>query len=375
MYEVNRLALWQMGQELGFDAIGATTADPFPELVPRLAAYAARGRTGFEWEDIAERIDPKRWLPEARSLIAVALAYLTPAGRRLARRHPAKGLHGRLTVYAYGEDYHQVLARRLHLLHRALEAYLGRPVKARIAVDTAPLVDRAVAERSGIGWIGKNCMFYTDKHGSYVFLGTLLTDVEVEPGSPQPDRCGTCDLCLRACPTGALLAPGVIDAKRCLSYITQMKGIIPPEFRVALGRRVWGCDTCQWACPHNAAAAAAVHPEFLPQGELAYPDLIAILSWSNREFLRRYGRTAAAWRGLATWKRNALIALGNCRDPRAVPHVVPFLSHPRPELRASAAWALWRIGDPAGTAAVRAAYVREEDPAVKAEMAWAVEEG
>lgn len=372
MMELTWEALQQLGQEIGVDAIGATTAAPFPELEPRLVDYAKRGRTGFEHEDVAVRVDPKQWLPEAKSVIAVAMAYLTPEGKKTARLNPSGGLFGSVSVYSYGEDYHTVMFQRLQALHQLLEERLGRSIKARVAVDTSPLVDRRVAERAGIGWVGKNCMLYTPTHGSFVFLGALLVDVDIEPASTeQPWRCEGCRRCLDACPTGALIAPGVMEATRCLSYVTQMKGIIPLEFRVALGRRVWGCDTCQWACPENKEVQLSQHAEYLPSGELSYPDLIDILNLSQREFQRRYKASAAAWRGLRTWQRNALIALGNLKNSAAVAYIVPFLQHDRRELRASAAWALQRIGDPIGREAVREAYAMEADPEVRSDMQWA----
>lgn len=374
MSELSLMELQELASGLGFDAVGVTTAAPFPELVGRLRAYQERGRTGFEHEHIPSRINPKAWLPEARSIISVAMAYLTSAGRQTARRHPVGQLAGSVSVYAYGQDYHTVMAKRLRTLQIRIEQRLGRTIQARIAIDTSPLVDRRVAERAGIGWLGKNCMLYTPKHGSFVFLGALLVDVEIE-SSPeeQPSRCGECTRCLQACPTGALIAPGVIDATRCLSYVTQMKGMIPLEFRAALGKRVWGCDTCQWACPENTSIEPAEHEEYLPMGELSYPALLEILELSNREFQRRYGASAAAWRGLRTWQRNALIALGNTKNTAAIPHIIPFLRHSRWELRASAAWALNRFASDEAAAAVRAAVEQETDSNVMNEMQWAVE--
>ncbi|WP_026974218.1 tRNA epoxyqueuosine(34) reductase QueG [Alicyclobacillus contaminans] len=380
MTDLSLEQLRRLGREAGLDVIGATTADPFPELADRLHSYAERGRTGYEHAVVEDRIHPERWMPGVKSLIAAAMPYLTEAGKELAKRHPAGGGHGVVTVYSYGEDYHRVLQRRLEALAASIEAEIGRPFARKVSVDTSPLVDRRVAERAGIGWVAKNCMFYTEKYGSFVFIGILGVDLEVETNDLQANDkfaagCGDCDLCLRACPTGALVAPGVIDATRCLSYITQMKGIIPREYRKALGRRVWGCDTCQWACPINRDASASPHVEYLPQGELEHPDLLAILELTNRQFLRLYGHTAAAWRGLRTWQRNALIALGNSRRQDAIPHIVPFLSHPRPELRASAAWALEQLGGEAARAAVAQAYEREADEQVRADMAWAIGKG
>ncbi|MCL6637836.1 MAG: tRNA epoxyqueuosine(34) reductase QueG [Alicyclobacillus sp.] len=378
-YEISLAELRMLAAEAGLDAVGATTPDPFPEMMPRLQAYAQRGRTGFEWEDPAVRIDPKAWLPEAESVVAAAIAYLTREGKALARSHPggsraAAGSYGVMSVYTYGQDYHQVLAERLQVLAEKLQERLGRPLRWRVAVDTSPLVDRRVAERAGLGWVGKNCMFFTPQHGSFVFLGALLIDARIEVATAeQPARCGHCQRCLEACPTGALLAPGVLDARRCLSYVTQMKGMVPLELRRSMGRRIWGCDVCQWACPENQQVQAAEHEVFQPWGrEWAYPDLLELLHMSNRAFARRFGRTAAAWRGLRTLQRNALLALGNIGRPQAIPYILPFLQHPRPELRASAAWALQQLGGETARQAVAAAYAAEAEPEVRQEMAWAV---
>jgi epoxyqueuosine reductase len=365
--------LKELGHTCGFDVIGATDASPFPELIPRLQAYEERGLTGFEWSDIDARINPKKWFPEAKSMISVAMAYLTNEGYRAAKSHPHGKRHGLVTVYSFGEDYHRVMHKRLEDLQHLIEEELGHPIGAKMALDTSPMVDRRVAERAGIGWVGKNCLFYTPQHGSFVFLGTLLVDIEISgEAKEQESKCGSCTACIDACPTGALLAPGVIDATRCLSYITQMKGLIPRQYRVPMGRRVWGCDTCQWACPENKGVLRSTHEEYLPQGELEYPDLIDVLHLSQKAFQRRFGHTAAAWRGLRTWQRNALIALGNSKCVEAVQEIIPFLQSPRPELRASAAWALMRIDVPDGFEAIRQARSVEEDPVVLEEMDFAL---
>lgn len=372
-YDISMEQLQLLGTECGFDAIGSTTADAFPEMMPVLEDYAQRGLTGYESSDISLRIQPTKWFPEAQSLIAVAIAYLTEDGQRTARQHPSHGLHGQVSVYAYGQDYHLLVRQRLEQLHHKLEELLQRDIVAVYGVDTSPLVDRRVAERAGIGWVGKNSMLYAAEYGSFVFLGTLAVNIDVEPAmAEQVNRCGTCTQCLLACPTNALIGPGKIDATRCLSYITQMKGMIPKEFRQKLGRRVWGCDTCQWACPENRGVMSSAHGEFLPLGELVYPDLVAILHLTNRQFLRQYGHTAATWRGLPTWQRNALIALGNTKRLDALGEIVPFLQHPRPELRASAAWACSQIDSPESQLAVLTVLESEQDEQVRQEMYWAL---
>jgi epoxyqueuosine reductase len=371
MIELTLAELREMAADIGFDAIGATSAAPFPELEAYLSAYRERGETGFESGDVNTRIHPQAWMPGAQSLISVAMAYLTPTGKAVAKRHPGGRKHGHTSVYVYGEDYHIVMKEKLLQLQTRIESAVGHAIEARVAVDTSPLVDRRVAERAGIGWIGKNCMFFTPQHGSFVFLGTLAVDTAVETATvAQPNRCQSCTRCLDACPTGALVAPGVIDARTCLSYITQMKGIIPLEFREKMGRRIWGCDTCQWACPENQDIPGSEHDAYTPDHELAFPQLLEILTWTNRSFAKRFGHTAAAWRGVRVWQRNALIALGNCKDAAAVVHIIPYLTHERPELRASAAWALSKIGGQQARCATEQALEVESDPDVRAEMLW-----
>lgn len=364
--------LSDLAQEVGISEIGVTDASPFPELVPWLEAYALRGRTGFEAECIDDRIEPSRWMPEAKTIIAVALPYLTQDNNALAHLHPSGRHHGQISCYAYGDDYHQELSHRLRALHAKLEADMGHAVRVRLSVDTSPLVDRRIAERAGLGWIGKNSLFYSRRYGSYVFLGAMLVDLHIDGTAAKPAamgaECGRCDKCLIACPTGAILAPGVIDATRCLSYITQMKGIIPIEFRKKMGRRIWGCDICQWVCPENEGVERSTVEAFRGTGELAYPQLVDILHLSNRQFTRRYGHTAVAWRGLRTLQRNALIVLGNVGSPVAIPEIAPFLQHARVELRASAAWALGSIGGLEAKAALEAALGDERDATVIAEL-------
>ncbi|MDI9259768.1 tRNA epoxyqueuosine(34) reductase QueG [Alicyclobacillus sendaiensis] len=365
-----------LAEEVGLPEIAATDASPFDDLATPLAAYAARGRTGFEWDNASERMDPRFWLPEAKSIVTAALPYLTEEGARQMRHHPRSDLRGQTSCYVYGEDYHRVLSERLTELAKRLEKLVGREIRHRVAVDTSPLVDRRVAERSGLGWIGKNGMLFSPRYGSYVFLGALLLDIEIEDAKHLPPDvgkfCGDCDLCMRACPTQAFVAPGELKATACLSYVTQMKGTIPRPYRKPLGRRVWGCDVCQQVCPHNRHRAPARDPSFSPDAEAAYPDLVRLLKMSNRQFLRAYGRSAMAWRGVRTLQRNALVALGNLRRPEAVPVVARFLASDRPELRASAAWALGEIGGEDALRELQAALGSEQDPDVRQEMEEAI---
>ncbi|EJY56158.1 hypothetical protein URH17368_1163 [Alicyclobacillus hesperidum URH17-3-68] len=375
--QLTRQDIADMAAALHLPEIGVTDAQPFPELIAPLLAYEKRGRTGFEAGDLAARTQPSLWFPEAKSIVVAALPYMTPDGQALARSHPRGGLRGQASGYTYGQDYHEVLRDRLTQLQMAIAERLGRPVAGRIAVDTSPLVDRRVAERSGVGWVGKNGMLYSQRYGSYVFLGALLLDVEIADASAHPPavgrHCGTCELCMTACPTGAIVGPGQLDATRCLSYITQMKGVIPRPFRKKMGRRVWGCDVCQTACPVNRLREAPDDSAFHPNAELAFPDLVELLQMSNRRFLRVYGETAMGWRGVRTLQRNALIALGNMGRVEAIPHIEPFLQSERAELRASAAWALGEIGGPDAVRLLLDARAVESDAQVQCEIADAIE--
>ncbi|SIT03024.1 tRNA epoxyqueuosine(34) reductase QueG [Alicyclobacillus vulcanalis] len=365
-----------LAEAVGLPEIAATDASPFDDLAGPLADYEARGRTGFEWANAVERMDPRFWLPEAKSIITAALPYLTEEAARQMREHPRHELRGQTSCYVYGEDYHGVLSARLEALARRIQDLVGREIRFRVAVDTSPLVDRRVAERSGLGWIGKNGMLFSPRYGSYVFLGALLLDVEIEDANHLPPdvgkHCGDCDLCMRACPTQAFAAPGELKATACLSYVTQMKGMIPREYRRPLGRRIWGCDVCQQVCPLNRQREAAKDDAFLPDREVAYPDLVRLLEMSNRQFVRAYGRSALAWRGVRTLQRNALIALGNLRREEAVPLIVRFLSSDRVELRASAAWALGEIGGEQARRELQAALTVEQDAEVRQEIEAAI---
>ncbi|WP_080832924.1 tRNA epoxyqueuosine(34) reductase QueG [Cohnella massiliensis] len=350
--------------ELGIDKIGVASADPFAELKERLLRHRELGReSGFEEPDLDKRTNPALLFDEPKSIIAIAVAYpsklhnppVSEPGRR----------RGILSRSAWGEDYHHVLNRRLE----RLAAWLGERVpEARGAsmVDTGALSDRAVAERAGIGWSGKNTMILTREWGSWVYLGEMITNLPLPPDTPAEEGCGDCTLCIDACPTGALVGPGELDAQKCVSFQTQTKGIVSDEMMLKIGNRLYGCDTCQIVCPANRGKDARHHAELLPDAETAKPLLRPLLAMGNREFKEKFGASAAAWRGRKPIQRNALIGLGNFRDASSVPDIVRVLREdPRYELRATAAWALGRIGGGDAEAALREAAVSDADDRVK----------
>lgn len=330
---------------LGIDKLGFTTAEPFAELKERLLAHRAKGHeSGFEEPDLDKRVTPELLVPGARSILSVAVAY--PSKLPNPPRSAPGAYRGILARSAWGRDYHHVLRDRLDRLAAFIRERVPDAVLESM-VDTGALSDRAVAERAGVGWSGKNCSVITPEFGSWVYLGELITDIPFPPDKPLEESCGDCTICIDACPTGALVGPGQLNATRCVSFLTQTKDIIPEEFREHIGNRLYGCDTCQQVCPKNKGINFTHHPELAPDPEQAKPLLLPILDMSNREFKEFLGTSAAAWRGKKPIQRNALLALGHFRDSSALPKLAHILAKDeRPELRATAAWSIGRIGGP-----------------------------
>jgi epoxyqueuosine reductase len=269
--------------------------------------------------------------------------------------------------YAWGQDYHKVAERRAKTLAKKLEGLGGT---ARFWVDYGPPPDRAVAERAGVGWFGKNTNLLTGtQHGSWVFLAEVFTDLDLVPDPPLKKSCGRCSACIPSCPTGAIIAPYTLDNGRCISYHTiENRGVIPREFRPLMGDWVFGCDLCQDACPVNGRAASSGDPAFAPNSlEHARPDLEGLLDLTEGEFRHRYQGSPIRRAGWAGLLRNACIALGNSRSPQAVPALAAALGHPEPLVRGHAAWALGRIGGEEALAALRTAADGESDT-------WVLEE-
>ncbi|MED4608759.1 tRNA epoxyqueuosine(34) reductase QueG, partial [Paenibacillus validus] len=325
---------------LGVDRIGFASAEPFEELKTILVQHRQKGyESGFEEPDLDKRVNPALSLEAPRSIVSIAVAY--PSKLKSPPRSEPGAYRGMLSRSAWGLDYHHVLRSRLE----RIEAWLKERVPgARTVsmVDTGALVDRAVAERAGIGWVGKNCSVITPDWGSWVYLGELVTNIPFPPDVPVTESCGDCTICIDACPTGALVGPGQLNAQRCISFVTQTKGLIEDdEMKRKIGNRLYGCDTCQIVCPKNKGIHADHHPEMTPDPEQVKPLLKSLLFLSNREFKERFGSSAASWRGKKPIQRNAVLALGNFRDASSVPELAQLLQRDeRPEIRGSAAWSL-----------------------------------
>jgi epoxyqueuosine reductase len=354
-------------KEIGIDKIGFTTADPFLELKNRLLRQQEIGyQSGFEEPDIEKRVTPTLLMNGAQSIISIALAYPAKMTNRVESKKGAR--RGMFARASWGQDYHHILRDRLG----KLEAFILSKVpeaQLKSMVDTGELSDRAVAERAGIGWSGKNCAIITPEFGSYVYIGEMITNLPFAPDALVEDQCGDCTKCLDACPTGALVQGGQINAQHCISFLTQTKELIPDEFREKIGNRIYGCDSCQTACPHNKGKNYHFHEEMEPDPESVKPLLRPILKLSNREFKQKFGYLAGSWRGKKPIQRNAMIALAHFKDETAVDDLVDVLENEgSPVAKGTAAWALGKIGGEVALAALEKARERENDAAVIKEI-------
>ena len=333
---------------MGFDRVGVAPAEPTPQT-EFLRQWIARGFAGemeYLVRRLEERVDPRRVLEGARSIIAVSLSL----GPEIEEVPPEPAI-GTVARYARGDDYHQVLGERLRAYESELLELAGRPIRTRSYVDTGPVQERAYSARAGLGWIGKNTCLIDSELGSHLLLGVVITDLPLRANLPGPDHCGTCRACLDACPTQAFAAPYVLDATRCLSYATiEQRGAIPESMREAQGNRVFGCDVCQQVCPWNSRSRRRAPPDPLrlrarlaPRSEWRAPALGWLLELSEeswREASQGMALRRSGHRGLI---RNALIAAGNSGDPALIPFVERHASGNDRLLADHAVWALARL--------------------------------
>ncbi len=372
--------------ELGFDLVRVTSAHQFAQdrevTLERLRAGLMDGLPWFNESRVQQGSDPSALLPEARSVICLGLNYYQQSEDILDDQRPA----GRVAVYAWGRDYHKVMKRMMRDYVEGMRTRLGREFAARWYVDDGPMLDRAAANRSGLGWFGKNTNLLTSSHGSWVFLGQVVTDLSLEPDPPLKKTCGACVRCIDECPTGAITAPYTIDNTLCISYLTiENRGEIPLELRPQMGDWVFGCDICQEVCPVNRKATPTSSPELhghapFPDDEATGPnymeapatlDLIQVLEMSDEDFNRRFRGTAIMRAKRVGLQRNACVALGNLKSVDAVPALSRVLSEGEPLVRGHAAWALGKIGGPQAQRALDTAMAQETDQWVLQEVAGA----
>jgi epoxyqueuosine reductase len=335
-------------RELGFVACGIARADAAPRTAARLRQWLDEGRHGdMIWmaERAHHRESPAGLWPEVRSVIALGMSY-APAVDPLALA--GQGDVGRISVYAQGGDYHDVVKRQLKALGRWLateDGFAGQGADLKVFVDTAPVMEKPLSEAAGLGWQGKHTNLVSRDHGSWLFLGAIYTTLDLAPDAGGRDSCGSCDACQRACPTDAFPAPYRLDARRCISYLTiEHAGPIPEEFRAAIGNRIYGCDDCLAVCPWNKFAAAAHRNQaFYPRAELTAPHLADILALDDAGFRQVFAGSPIKRIGRDRMVRNAAIAAGNSRDPSLIHALEPLTTDPAPVVADAAQWALAQL--------------------------------
>jgi epoxyqueuosine reductase len=360
-------AIRRRARELGFDDCRVTTAERpgSAQQFERWLAEGQHGEMGYLERNAVKRVDAGQVLAGAKSIITLAVSYAgtepqvasfkfqvpSPKSPEHATRNTHYGPLGRGVVarYARYRDYHEVMGERLRELRRFVEQVGGEGTRSLWYVDTGPLLERDLAQRAGLGFVGKHTNLISRQLGNWIFLAEILTTLELEPDLPEKNRCGSCTRCLEACPTGALPAPFQLDARRCISYLTiELKGPIPIELRPAIGNRIYGCDDCLAACPWNRFAREGRMMKAHARTDLAGPDLLELLSIDEAEFKRRFAGTPmvrAKRRGLA---RNVCVALGNIGDETALPGLERAAADPEPLIAEHARWAMERIRDRKG---------------------------
>ncbi len=325
---------------MGFAKARITRPDACPDLPDRLSAFVAagyHGQMGWMAERMAWRSNPAALWPEARSVILLAESYTPAVDPREATRHPHRGA---ISVYAQGKDYHDLVKRRLKRLGRWLIEQ--SPCDIKVFVDTAPVMEKPLAQAAGLGWQGKHTNLLARDLGNWVFLGAIFTTLDLPPDEPEISHCGSCTACLDACPTGAFPAPYQLDARRCISYLTiEHRGPVDPALRPALGNRIYGCDDCLAACPWNKFAVAARENGYAAvQGTPPLADLAAL---DDTAFRARFAGSPIKRIGRDRMVRNVLYAIGNSGDPHLAEAARPLCHDPDPTVAEAAHWALGRL--------------------------------
>jgi epoxyqueuosine reductase len=332
----------EQAEALGFDVVRVTGADAPKEMGAALDAFVTEGRQGdMRWlQNTAERRkSPKALWPEVRSIVLVGMNYGGSADPLASLRNTSRGA---VSIYAKRADYHDVIKGKLKQLAGQIQALAGGDVK--VFVDTAPVMEKPLAAKAGLGWQGKHTNLVSRRFGSWLFLGSIFTTATIEADPPEVDHCGSCRLCVDACPTNAFTAPYEIDARRCISYLTiEHKGHIANEFRVAMGNRIYGCDDCLAVCPWNKFAKAGNEARLAIRPQADDPPLAEVLTLDDAAFRERFRATPIKRTGRDRFVRNALIAAGNSEDLSLVPYIEGLVGDVSPLVRAMAAWALLRL--------------------------------
>lgn len=363
---------------LGFTFIGATSPEPPPHLAA-FERWLTAGRHGAmaylaSDQSLQRRAQPYLILPECRSVFILAARYPSPLEMTLL---PTREMHGRVAAFAWVDDYHEILINRLQSLIDWIEHITGHQVRWRGYTDTGPILERELAQRAGLGWIGKNTCLISPIHGSFFFLAEIFTDLQLEYDSPfTADRCGTCKRCIESCPTGCILPDRTLDATRCISYLTiENKGPIPTDLRPLIGNWIFGCDICQMVCPWNLHSTQPINkPIFISRPNIPQPVLSRELRLTPQEFSHKFRRSSIKRTHRRGYLRNVAVALGNSGNPDAVPDLAQSLEMEAEALvRSHAAWALGQIGTVPARQALEKARQRDSDLNVNSEIEMALD--
>jgi len=345
--EALKQAIMNETRRLGFLLAGVTTPDP-PAHSSTFENWINQGRhASMDYlanePSYSKRANPRLILPECKSILVLALPYADP--KTVSVKENVNAIEGQIASYAWGNDYHLVISERLRVLVAFIEEQVGHPIPNRWYPDTGPILERDLAQRAGLGWIGKNTCLIHPRHGSYFLLAEILLGIELEPDPPfQTDQCGTCTRCIEACPTECILSDRTIDAERCISYLTiELKDDIPTALRPLIGHWIFGCDICQMVCPWNRFAASDGDPALAPREDVPHPNLIRELELTSEEFNRKFKNSPVKRAKHRGYMRNVAIALGNSQNPAAVPALKKVLGYFEPMVREHAAWALDQI--------------------------------
>lgn len=358
-------------QRLGFSLAGISPvkSPPHEESFARWLRNGFSGELDYMKRTESLRRDPHELVPWAVSVVSVGMNYYTS----FPRRETDQGVRGWISRYAWGDDYHDLLKGKLEALLERINDLYGRPIRGRAFVDSGPVLERDLAGVAGLGWIGKNTHLISPSKGSWFFLGELFLDVPLAYDRPTRNRCGRCELCLKACPTGAFAGPYVLDARRCISYLTiELKGWMPRHLRPLIGNHIFGCDICQEICPYNVKAQASAESAFQPRTGLHAPQLIPLLSLDRSEFRRRFRGSPILRAKRRGFLRNVVVALGNSKSVVAIPALIKALQDEESLVRGHAAWALGQIGSGTALGPLEQRAVCETDLQVLSEIKDAI---
>ncbi|MDQ0510989.1 tRNA epoxyqueuosine(34) reductase QueG [Ancylobacter amanitiformis] len=359
-----------LAREEGFDALGVAAPDSIPRAGARLRQWITEGAHGdMAWmaETTERRAAPAQLWPEVGSVLMLGLNYGPDEDPRAAL---ADRTRGAISVYARGDDYHDLIKGKLKRIASRFVPRAGGPenVQVKVFVDTAPLMEKPLAEAAGLGWQGKHTNLVSRARGSWLLLGAIATTLALPPDAPERDHCGSCRACLDACPTQAFPAPYRIDARRCVSYLTiEHQGPIPRELRAGIGNRIYGCDDCLAACPWNKFAALGREARLAARAENRAPALAELARLDDPSFRTRFAKSPIKRTGRVRFLRNVLVAIGNSGEPELVPEAERLLADPHPLVRGAAVWALSRLLDGPALARLKAAHAGEQDDEVRRE--------